>query len=195
MLATINRFIVDCSQSWWKVLLLFVGQTATMQVLMAIEAGFPAITNGDVPFDMQNSLRAEQVFKQLAGYSQQAFSDYYLFQLVDFAFPLLAGLFLASVCAFALRHAIPTWYQIATAKNLFALLLLATVFDYLENLNFLWVMASWPEKAELAAQLGVLAKQGKLACMFTGFALTGLFLLIALLRWAGTKTGLLKQDP
>ncbi len=191
MLTALNRFIMDCSQSWWKVLLLFAGQTATMQVLMAIEARFPAITNGDVPFDMQNSLRPEQVFEQLAGYTEQAFSDYHLFQLVDFAFPLLAGLFLASVCAFALRHAIPGWYKIAAAKNLFVLILLATVFDYLENLNFLWVIISWPEKAELAAQLGVLAKQGKLTCMMTGFTLTGLFLLIALLRWIGRKTGLI----
>ena len=62
MIVAINRFIVDCSQSWWKVLLLFVGQTATMQVLMAIEGRFPGITNGDVPFDMQNSLQPEQVF-------------------------------------------------------------------------------------------------------------------------------------
>jgi hypothetical protein len=194
MLIAINRFIVDCSQSWWKVLLLFAGQTATMQVLMAIEGRFPSITEGDVPFDMQNSLRPEQVFEQLAGYTEQAFSDYYLFQLVDFAFPLLAGLFLASVCAFALRHAIPGWYKVAVAKNLFVLLLLATLFDYLENLNFLWVIASWPEKAELAAQLGVLAKQGKLASMMTGFTLTGLFLVIALLRWVGRKSGLINSS-
>jgi len=194
MLIAINRFIVDCSQSWWKVLLLFVGQTATLLGLMAIEGRFPGITNGDVPFDMQNSLRPEQVFEQLAGYTEQAFSDYYLFQLVDFAFPLLAGLFLATVCAFALRHAIPGWYQVAVAKNLFVLLLLATLFDYLENLNFLWVIASWPEKAELAAQLGVLAKQGKLACMMTSFGLTGLFLVIALLRWVGRKSGLINTS-
>ena len=192
MLATINRFIIDCSQSWWKILLLFLGQSATMQVLNVITGRFPGITNGNVPFDMQHTLKPAQVFEQLAGYSEQAFSDYYVFQAVDFAFPLLAGLFLASVCAFALRNAIPGWYRVAETKHLFTLLLLATLFDYLENINFLWVVTVWPEQAQLAAQLGVLAKQGKLACMVASFALTGLFLLIAALRWAGRKTGLAK---
>lgn len=194
MLSTLNRFIVSCSESWWKVLLLFAGQMVTIRILTNIEKGFPAITNGDVPFDMQNTLQASQVFEQLAGYTQQAFADYYLFQAVDFAFPLFAGLFLAAVCTFALRHAAPRWYSYAVKKNLLVLLLLATLFDYLENLNFLWVVSTWPEPAVLAAQLGVLAKKLKLACMSIGFALTALFLLGAAGRWIGLKTGLISSS-
>lgn len=188
----INRFIVDCSQSWWKVLLLFAGQTATMQVLTAITERFPEHANGAIPFDMQHTLTAGQVFEQLAGYTEHAFSDYLLFQAVDFVFPLLAGLFLASMCAFGLRHAAPRWYEYANSRNLFTLLLLATLFDYLENLNFLWVTGAWPEQATLAAQLGVLAKKCKLLFMGLAFALTGLSLLGAAARWAGRKSGLIK---
>jgi len=193
MLAAVNRFIVDCSHTWWKVLLLFLGQTATMRVLSTITERFPAMTAGDVPFDMQNSLTTDQIFTQLAGYSEQAFSHYYVFQAVDFAFPLLAGLFLASLCAFGLRHASPAWYQAVNSRNLFTLILLATLFDYLENINLLWVVSSWPEPASFAAQLGVLAKKAKLTFLVLSFAVTGLCPLGAAGRWAGVKTGLLSD--
>jgi hypothetical protein len=192
MLGTLNRFIVNCSQSWWKILLLFAGQSATLLSLSAISESFPEVTAGDVPFDMQNDLTPEQIFEQLAGYSEQAFSQYYLFQAIDFVFPLFAGLFLASLCAFALRHASSNWYDKAVAKNLFCLLLLATVFDYLENINLLMVVSTWPEQSDIGAMLAVGAKQLKLASMTLGFAVTGVFLLMAAGRWLGLKAGLLK---
>jgi len=191
MLSKLNRFIVNCSESWWKILLLFAGQFATLQGLSRITASFPAVSSGNIPFDMQNNLEPTQVFEQLDGYTEQAFADYYLFQAIDFAFPLFAGLFLATVCAFALRHAAPRWYVVAVDRKLILLLLLATVFDYLENLNFLWVVTTWPEPAELAAQLGVLAKKAKLTCMYTGFGVVALLLVGAAGRWVGIKTGLI----
>ncbi len=86
----------------------------------------------------------------------------------------------------------PGWYASAVRNNLLSLLLLATVFDYLENINFLWVVTAWPEQAQLVAQLGILAKMGKLTCMGIGFALTAIFLLLALGRWLGRKAGLIK---
>ncbi len=182
MLATLNQFIVNCSTSWWKTLLLLAGQTGSLLILLRIEGKFPAIASGATPFDMQNQLTVTQIFEQLAGYSDAAFRSYYIFQAVDFVFPLLGGLFMAAVFSFALRHAAPGWYAIAVARRLLILLLAATLFDYLENLNFLWVVNAWPDEAMRAAQLGVLAKQAKLACMNLVFGLTGLLLLVALAR-------------
>lgn len=194
MLTSINRFIVACSQSWWKVLLLFLGQSASFQIMAGVTERFPELTAGAVPFDMQNSLTVKQIFAQLAGYSPAAFTEYYLFQAVDFVFPLVAGLFLAAVFAFGMRHAWPAGYDYLNSRNLFTLILLATAFDYLENVNLLWVVSAWPEQATVAAQLGVIAKQAKLACLYLAFAVTGLSLLGAALRWVGRKTGLLRPD-
>jgi len=191
MLKAVNGFIVNCSESWWKILLLFLGQMATMQGLNAITGRFPGITAGDIPFDMQNDLQPGQIFEQLAGYTDQAFSDYYLFQAIDFVFPLLAGLFLASLFTFGLRHAAPGWYVFVRARNLLVLMLLPVLFDYLENVHMLWVVSVWPEQVEIAAQLGVAAKQAKLATLFTAFGLTGLALLAALARWLGRRTGVI----
>lgn len=183
MLTRLNQFIISCSETWWKVLLLGVGQFASMRGLNAITTRFPDITAGDIPFDMQNTLTPQQVFSQLEGYTDEAFTAYYQFQAIDFVFPLLAGLFLAAVCAFGLRHAAPSWYAVAVAKNLFVLILLATLFDYLENVHLLWAVSAWPEQVQLAAQLGVWAKMAKLSCMAVGFGLTGIFLLVAAGRW------------
>lgn len=193
MLNATTRFIVSCSESWWKFLLLFTGFGASLGALLQISARFPAISDGNVPFDMQNDLTAEQVFGQLPAYSEQAFTTYYAFQAIDFAFPLLAGLFLAAAFAFGLRHTAPRWYAIAVAKNLLVLMLLATLFDYLENISFLTVISIWPAQAEAAAQLGIFAKKAKLLFMNLANALTALSLVTAALRRLATKAGLIRH--
>lgn len=192
MIHRLHDFIIWCSHTWWAVALLFAGQTGTMRLMSSITQRFPAETAGDIPFDMQNTLTTEQVFSQLAGYSDAAFSSYYRFQALDFLFPLFGGLFLAAVCAFAVRHAAPRWYNFAVARNLFVLILLATVFDYLENIGLLWTVSAWPAQVQAAAMLGVTAKVAKLTCLFTSAGLTVLFLLAAAGRWAGSKLGRVK---
>jgi hypothetical protein len=192
MLQRLNAFILWCSQTWWAVALLFAGQFGSMRILNAITQKFPSQTAGDIPFDMQNSLTTEQVFTQLSGYSEAAFASYYRFQAVDFAFPLFGGLFLAAVCAFAVRHAAPRWYAWAAARNLFVLILLATAFDYLENVGMLWTVSAWPAQVQAAAQLGVTAKVAKLTCLFSSVGVTAAFLLVAGGRWVSRATGLVK---
>ena len=192
MLHRVNAFIIWCSQTWWAAALLFTGQFGTMRLMSGITQEFPEQTAGDIPFDMQNTLTTEQVFSQLSGYSQAAFENYYRFQALDFAFPLFGGLFLAAVCAFAVRHAAPGWYGFATARKLFVLILLATAFDYLENIGMLWTVSAWPEQVQVASQLGVTAKLAKLSFLFASVSITLAFLLAAGLRWIGRKSGLLQ---
>ena len=188
MLSRINGFIIGCSQSWWKFLLLFVATIATMGYLQAVTAKFPAITAGDIPFDMQNNLTVEQIFTQLEGYSEAAFSLYATFQAVDYFFPIFASLFLASICAFSLRTAAPGYYAIAQRKNLFLLLLIPAVFDWLENINLLWVISDWPEQSQAAATLAVIAKQAKLATLYVDWAVSSLLLTWALVAWLIGRT-------
>ena len=188
MLSRINGFIIACSLSWWKFLLLFVATIATMGYLQAVTAKFPAITAGDIPFDMQNNLTVEQIFTQLEGYSEAAFSLYATFQAVDYFFPIFASLFLASICAFSLRTASPDFYAIALRKNLFLLLLIPAAFDWLENINLLWVISRWPEQSQTAAALAVIAKQGKLATLYIDWAASSLLLTWALVAWLISRT-------
>ena len=183
MFTAINRFIVNCSHSWFKFLLIVLAFGGTMFGLQNITAAFPDVTNGDVPFDMQNDLQPDEVFTQLAGYSEQAFSLYAQFQVIAYFFPIAAGLMLAVICAFALRVASPARYSQANNKNLFILLLIPTVFDWLENIFLLWAVSAWPNQATQAATLAVAAKMGKLGTMQIAFAVTGALLLWALIAW------------
>jgi len=182
MISRINQFIIICSQSWWKFLLIFLGQFGTMRILTSITEEFPLVTAGDVPFDMQNTLQSGQIFNQLEGYTERAFDLYMRFQAVDYFFPLFAGLLLATICAFSLRMASPRLYTAAGEKNLFVLLLIPTVFDWLENLNLLYVVSAWPNQAELAAKLAVAAKMAKLGS--TGLAM---LVTLALLLWGTSQ--------
>lgn len=189
MPSKLNRFIIGCSESWWKFLLIFLSFNVTMFGLQQITSRFPAVTAGDIPFDMQNELRPDDIFAQLEGYTEQAFSLYAGFQAIDYVFPVVAGLFLATVCAFALRHASPALYQTAAGKNLFVLLLIPTAFDFMENFSLLRVVTAWPEQARVAADMAVLAKLGKLNSMNIAFAITGALLLWAGISWLKRRLG------
>ncbi len=183
MLNKLNGFIVNCSTSWWKFLLLAAGQAGSMSVLMNITQRFPAVTAGYEPFDMQNSLAAAEIFTQLESYTPEAFRLYSIFQAVDYLFPLFAGLVLATAGAFALRHASPDFYASAVNRKLLAWPLIPTVFDWLENVNLLWAVTAWPSQVELAANLAVAAKLCKLTSMYCVFAIVGILLVWAGIRW------------
>ena len=181
MLSRLNTLIIACSNTWWKFMLVVAGTFGTMGGLMAITGGFPAIAGGAEPFDMQNTLQFEEVFVQLAAYSDEAFIQYSWFQAIDYLFPLVAGLMLAALCAFSLRHISRDLYARIKSAKLFPLLLLPTLFDWLENINLLIVVSSWPERAETAATLALLAKAAKLGTLNAVWGITGLLLTTALL--------------
>ncbi len=91
MLSWLTNLIIACSQSWWKFLLVVALQFGTLMQLTTISAAFPGIAGGNIPFDMQNDLQAEQIFEQLAVYSQTAFDSYFTFQLIDITCDFIRG--------------------------------------------------------------------------------------------------------
>lgn len=189
MLASLNALIIDCSRSWWKFLIVLLVQTASLQVLQRISNEFPSVAGGAPPFDMQNALTAEEVFRQLEGYTEQAFDLYAVFQAVDFVFPIFAAFLIASVSAFALRNLSEKFYGVAQAKSLFVILLLPALFDYLENIFFLWTVNAWPNQVQIAADLAVASKMGKLTTMGMAFVIAILLLLGAAGAWVMHRAG------
>jgi len=137
MLERLNQFIIRCSFSAWKFILLFAGFIGSLQVLNMISDKFKLQAGGHEPFDLQNGLTAGQIYEQLSTYTEQAFLLYYSFTAVDYLFPLFAGFFLAAIWAFVLRHTNSRWYEVALQNNLFVLLLVPTFFDYAENIAIL----------------------------------------------------------
>ncbi len=189
----LNQFIIRISKSGWQYVLVFAGFFGTLQALLRISEHFAELAAGAVPFDLQNQLTVEQIFAQLAGYTEEAFRLYYFFTAIDFFFPLFAGLFLGATIAFLLRHSVPRWYAIAEQKNLFVLFLLATLFDWLENITLLSVIAGYPNELSTIATLAVAAKMGKLAFVFLFQGLALLLLIFCAGKWLARKAGLVND--
>ncbi|MBS93450.1 MAG: hypothetical protein QF789_05425 [Gammaproteobacteria bacterium] len=188
MLARLNSLIVECSSTWWKFLIIFLVQMGSLQILQRISNEFPAVSGGVSPFDMQNALTPSEIFQQLENYTAQAFDLYVIFQAVDFVFPFFASLMIASLSAFAMRHCSTNLYEVFVTRKLFVLLMVPAIFDYLENINLLWAVNAWPEQVQIAANLAVTAKMGKLATMMMAFIISILLLLGAAGVWITRRT-------
>lgn len=181
MLGRLQALILHISRTWWlylAVVLLFVG---SLQALMQIGARFPAVAGGASPFDLQNELVASAVYPQLAGYTDQALRLYYAFNLIDYGFPLFAGLFISATVAFSLRNSAPRFYDALVARKLLLVLMIATACDWLENLAAIATITLYPTEYDWLPVLLVTAKKFKLGFM----VLSNGVMLAALLFAAG----------
>jgi hypothetical protein len=182
MLSALNRLIVRTSSSPMLFLAATVVMVATLAAILRIGASFPAIAGGAEPFDLQNGLTAADVLRQLPGYTVEARRQYALFTAIDYVFPFAAGLFLAAVIAFCLRRSFPGVYAALDARRLLPVLMLATLFDWSENVLVLAAIQSWPDTSGALATAIVVAKRLKLACVFLSQGLAVLLLLVTAVK-------------
>ena len=187
-----NDLVIRTSQSPW----LFINSAifafgSLAFVFMNINVPFEAIVGAQM-FDFQNGLTADQIFAQLENYDESARALYHAFLFIDFYFPFFAGLVMAAAGAFAWRYLFPQRYQAFRARNLFIIFLIPTLFDWGENIFALTVVNGWPEQLGWAASGLVLCKKGKLASMMLFQGVVWLTLALSLLKWLGTRTGLIK---
>ena len=183
MLGRLQELIVRISRTWWLyfiVLFLFIG---SLRTLMRIGERFPAFAGGATPFDLQNDLRADQVYAQLAGYTPQARELYYAFTLIDYAFPFFAGLFITATVAFALRSSLPRLYDALVARNLLLVLMIPTAFDWLENVAAVSAIVQYPFEVSWLPTLLVFAKKCKLATLMVSNSAMFAALLLAAGYW------------
>jgi len=189
-----NDLVIRTSKSPW----LFVNSAvfafgSLAFVFFNINVAFEA-TVGAPMFDFQNSLTSEQIFAQLKNYDESMRALYHAFLFVDFYFPFFAGLVMAAAGAFAWRYLMPIRYEAIRARNLFALFLIPTLFDWGENIFALTVVNAWPDELGWAATGLVLCKKGKLAGVMFFQAVVFASLALALLKWLGTKAGVIKRS-
>ncbi len=165
MLGRLQNLVLRISRTWWLYLLVLAVFSGSLLGLLRIGKRFPELAAGATPFDLQNDLQADQVYPQLAGYTEQARELYYTFTMIDFAFPLFAGLFITATVAFALRNSLPRFYEALVARKLLPVLMLATAFDWLENVTALAAISLYPTEFSWLPVLLVIAKKFKLAFM------------------------------
>lgn len=162
MLGRLQELAIRISRTWWLYLVVLFLFTGSLQALMRIGERFPEYAAGAAPFDLQNDLRAAQVYPQIAGYTEQARDVYYAFTLIDYAFPFFAGLFITATVAVTLRYSLPRLYAALVARKLLPVLMLATAFDWLENVAALSTIILYPTEIAWLPALLVAAKKCKL---------------------------------
>lgn len=181
MLGRLQDLAIRISRTWWLYLIVLVLFTGSLQALIRIGERFPEYAAGAAPFDLQNDLQASQVYPQVADYTEQARQLYYAFTLIDYAFPFFAGLFITATVAFALRYGRPRLYEVLVARRLLPVLMLATAFDWLENVAAISTIVMYPAEISWLPGLLVFAKKCKL-----GFSLfSNGAMLLAVLTAAG----------
>lgn len=178
VLGRLQDLVLRVSRTWWLYLIVVVLFAGSLLALIRIGEMFPAVAAGAVPFDLQNDLQVSEVYAQLAGYTPQARELYYAFTTIDYAFPFFAGLFLAATTAFALRNSVPRFYEALVARRLLLVLMVAAVFDWLENLAATATIALYPAEFAWLPVLLVIAKKFKLAfALFSNGAMLAAVLL------------------
>jgi hypothetical protein len=184
---SLNQLVIRVSQSGWLFIFSAIFAFGSLGfVFFNINDVFEVMVSAQM-FDFQNDLTVEMIYKQLPNYSYAARKLYYAFLFVDFFFPFFAGLVLAAVAAFALRHFSTAWYEAVDSRNLFAVMFIGTFFDWFENIFALIVVTRYPEELTFVATMLVLAKTGKLASIVVMQGLTAILLVLAVLKWVGDK--------
>ncbi len=183
MLRAVNWLIIRTSGNVWLFIVTAVVAFGSLSLLMQIGASFPAVAGGAQPFDLQNGLTAGEVIEQLAGYTDEAHRQYYLFTAIDYVFPFAAGLFLAAIAAFCLRRSFPYAYAMLAERALLPLLMAGSLFDWCENAAALVAILSYPETSAWLASALVAAKRLKLTLVIATQLLVALLVLTTAARW------------
>jgi hypothetical protein len=189
MLGRLQDLVIRISKTWWLYLIVVVLFVGSLQALMRIGDLFPEYAGGAAPFDLQNDLQPGQVYPQVAGYTEQARDLYYAFTLIDYAFPFFAGLFITSTVAFALRYSVPRVYDALVARKLLLVLMLATAFDWLENVAATSAIVMYPDEISWLPGLLVFAKKCKLGLIVFSNGVMLLAVLAAAGTWVARRMG------
>ncbi|MBW4436519.1 MAG: hypothetical protein KME04_05260 [Pleurocapsa minor GSE-CHR-MK-17-07R] len=174
----LQNLFLKISRNWILFVVMLVANFASFTILFALEDQFEALAGIPV-YDTQNALTTAQILEQLPLYQGEALNAYLRFAAFDFVFPLVSAIFIAVICTLLLRLNRLKIAQTLLRWRLPLVVLLITLFDYLENVGLLTVLAAAPAPDAAVMNFALVFKQLKLA----GLALTGplVGILVALL--------------
>lgn len=189
LLARAMGLLLRLSSRWWLVAGLVAANLAAFQVLFGLEERFEALS-GRPTLDTQNGLTGAELRDQLPLYTGPAAEAYLLFAAFDFVFPLVAGVTVAVLATVLLRLNPSPRAMEASRLRLPLVLMLATGFDYLENVAFLALVAGDQRApSDVLVALALTAKAAKLTMLaVSGAALVALTGWLVAARLASRRT-------
>jgi hypothetical protein len=182
-MTALQNLMIFCSKRFWAFLCITVIFSVALFALTQISTTFASISGGHEPLDMQNTLTAPAIEAQLSAYTTASFSTYWKFTAVDFIFPFAGGLFTAAIFAFAIRSLSTALYAKLTSKNLLPLLMLPTLFDWLENISIISVLLRYPQNTLALTSAILLFKSLKLTTLTLSQVAVSMLLLGVGIQW------------
>jgi hypothetical protein len=164
----LQELLLGVSRKWRWVVAFVVLNFASFGILFALEGAFEALTSTPV-YDTQNDLTQAQILEQLPLYQGEARDAYLRFAAFDFVFPLVSALFITLIWTLLLRLNRGRIAARLLAWRVPLLPLLITLFDYLENVGLLLVLAAAPSPDPALMEFALAFKRLKLF----GLALVG----------------------
>ena len=137
---------------------------------------------GQAPLDVRFSSSAAEVHGFLEACGPVGREAYRMMQLADLFYPAVFALFLASSLALVLRHLAPARPRLLA---LAALPLLASAFDYAENVLAWLSLAAFPEPAATDGLLGIASAAKSATSWLSGGLLIVLVVALAVVRLRG----------
>ena len=159
----------------------FAGTAACIWIFnVVITPPFEAATSGYRPIDLQFPITVDLLQEQLPAYGPDSRRIYVWFQVVDFIFPALAGLFTALLWAWMVNLAGLAILDRLAGAGLLLVPFVPAVFDWLENVGFLILVFAYPPLPMGVAEISVVLREIKLIAMTVNGTLTGLIVVLAL---------------
>jgi hypothetical protein len=193
LMRALHRLVVDLGSRVSPGLLvasLLALNVAWLLILGALDAQFWQVTGYPLP-DLQNDLAPETMMtparflNQVSSYSQEARTLYWAFFILDNIMPQLSFGAFALLWVVLLRHMPWRWAARLLASPLLLIPLGVGLFDWVENVAYVWVISQPTDQNVLAVlYVSLVAKWIKGACvmltMFGTLPLLGAFLVVAL---------------
>ena len=171
------------------VYLLFAGAFFASTLAFAIPRVEAAC--GQAPLDVRFTSSAADVHGFLEACGPVGREAYRMMQLADLFYPAVFALFLASSLALVLRHLAPARPRLLA---LAALPLLASAFDYAENLLAWLSLAAFPEPAATDGLLGIASAAKSATSWLAGGLLIGLVVARVVVRVRGLVAGARRRE-
>jgi hypothetical protein len=178
----LNHWIVSTSRRWWLVGLILLLNYLSFRILFGLEDAFEVITGLPV-FDTQNNLTAAALLQQLPLYNGAALTAYLCFAAFDWVFPFVAALFQAVLWALLLRTNRSSIAQRLLQLNLPMWAFVTTIFDYLENISLLAILAVGSTAGGWLADVAIVCKRLKLTGLGLSTAITTGLLAFSVGHW------------
>jgi hypothetical protein len=152
--------------SLMRILILFVVSAGLIiGFIRGFDPAFQAVTAGHQIIDLQQSITPDSIYSELPDYTASSRRIYFWFMVADFIFPASAGLAMALLWAWLVKVAPNSIYRVLMRLPIFALPLLTTLFDWMENVGFLLLVNLYPQELPNVASISCAIRNTKLFVM------------------------------